>query len=87
MVEVMMGDEDRVDRVQRHARAHQLQDDAASGVEQDVLLAEADQRGRRVALGIGPRPAGSEKNDLHERCSRHSLKVKPVDADDWPQRS
>jgi hypothetical protein len=65
MVEMMMCDEHRIDGIQRHAGTYELKDDAAAGVEQDVLVADADERGRGIALRIRPRPAGSEEDNFH----------------------
>ena len=65
MIEMMMCDENRINGIQGHAGTYELKDDAAAGVEQDVLVADADERGRGIALRIRPWAAGSEEDNLH----------------------
>ena len=67
MVVMVMRDEDRTERIERHAGFHCLQHHPASGIEQDVLVTETDQRRRRIASGVGTRTAGPEKNNLEHR--------------------
>ncbi|MFK4697222.1 hypothetical protein [Bradyrhizobium diazoefficiens] len=65
MVEMVMGEKDRVDGAKRHAGLAELHHDAAARIEQDVLFAEPDQRGRRHAARVRARAAGAEQYDFH----------------------
>jgi len=69
MVEMVMGEKDRVDGAERHAGLAELHHDAAAGVDQDVFLAEPDQRGRRHAARVRARAAGAEQDDFHGATS------------------
>src|SRR3954452_15499800 len=66
---MVMGEKDRVDGAERHASLAELHHDAAACVDQDVFLAEPDQRGRRHAARVRARAAGAEQDDFHGATS------------------
>ncbi|MCY1227798.1 hypothetical protein D9M72_400860 [compost metagenome] len=84
MVEMMVGDEDVLQGLQRDACPHHLDDDAAPGVEQQGFIADLHHRRRSGPFGVWARSAGSKRLDAHGKlraCAvlRHYCsKVKPV---------
>src|SRR4051794_17949815 len=66
---MVMGEKDRVDGAERDAGLAELHHDAAAGVDQNIFLAEPDQRGRRHAARVWTRAAGAEQDDFHRATS------------------
>src|SRR4051794_40716233 len=66
---MVMGEKDGVDGAERNASLAELHHDAAACVDQDVFLAEPDQRGRRHAARVRARAAGAEQDDFHGATS------------------
>ncbi|MGY4593376.1 hypothetical protein ACVWXL_001122 [Bradyrhizobium sp. GM22.5] len=64
-----MGEKDRVDGAERHAGLVELHHDAAACIDQDIFLAEPDQRCRRHAARVRARAAGAEQDDFHGATS------------------
>src|SRR3954464_15437018 len=80
---MVMGEKDRVDGAERHASLAELHHDAAACVDQDIFLAEPDQRGRRHAARVRTRAAGAEQDDFHRTTSwgrlfRATVDLKPL---------
>ncbi|MNT23852.1 hypothetical protein D3C72_1592930 [compost metagenome] len=84
MVEMVMGDEDVLQGLQRDARPNHLDDDATPGVEQQGFIAYLHHRGGAGPVRIRSRSARSEGLDAHRKsraCAllhHHCSKVKPV---------
>ena len=64
MVDVMVGDEDRVHLADLHAGPGHLVDGPATGVEEQEVLADLDHGGALKALRVRRRSAGSQECHL-----------------------
>src|SRR5262249_42134315 len=68
VVVVVVGDEYRIDSVDRDAGSRELKDDTAPGVEQEVLAVDLEDGSRPVTGRVRYRATGAEKRESHPSC-------------------